>query len=90
MLDDLALFVTVVEAGSLSAAAQKMSLPAATLTRRLQKLEQQLGCRLLNRSARRIQVTREGRQYTSSAAPYCKPCSRLPRPWILPSIVWQV
>ncbi|MDW5416578.1 LysR family transcriptional regulator [Iodobacter sp. CM08] len=69
MLDDLALFVAVVEAGSLSAAAQKMSLPAATLTRRLQKLEQQLGCRLLSRSARRMQVTSEGRQYYEQCRP---------------------
>ncbi|MBY0446614.1 MAG: LysR family transcriptional regulator, partial [Burkholderiales bacterium] len=31
MLDDLALFVCIVEAGSLSAAAKKMDLPPATL-----------------------------------------------------------
>lgn len=43
MLDDLALFVSIVEAGSLHAAAVKEDLPAATVTRRLQKLESQLG-----------------------------------------------
>ena len=33
MLDALALFVTIVEAGSLSAAAERLDLPAATVTR---------------------------------------------------------
>ncbi|MCX7207795.1 MAG: LysR family transcriptional regulator [Proteobacteria bacterium] len=69
MLDDLALFVCIVEAGSLSAAAKKMDLPPATLTRRLQKLEQKLGCRLLNRSARRMQVSSEGQQYYEQCRP---------------------
>ena len=69
MLDDLALFVRIVEGGSLSAAAQTLAIPAATLTRRLQKLEQQLGCRLLSRSARRLQMTSEGRQYYEQCRP---------------------
>ena len=44
MLDDLALFATIVEAGSLRAAAERLALPAASVTRRLQSLERQLGC----------------------------------------------
>jgi LysR family transcriptional regulator AphB len=63
MLDDLALFVAIVEAGSLNAAAEKEGLPTATVTRRLQKLEAALGYRLLHRSARRTQPTAEGTQY---------------------------
>ena len=63
MLDDLALFVAIVEAGSLNAAAAAEELPAATVTRRLQKLESQLGYRLLHRSARRMQPPAEGWQY---------------------------
>ncbi|MGK5021484.1 LysR family transcriptional regulator [Janthinobacterium sp. LB2P10] len=69
MLDDLALFVAIVEAGSLHAAAVKEDLPAATVTRRLQKLEGQLGYRLLNRSARRLQPTAEGWQYYEQCRP---------------------
>ena len=69
MLDDLALFVAIVEAGSLHAAAVKEDLPAATVTRRLQKLESQLGYRLLNRSARRLQPTAEGWQYYEQCRP---------------------
>lgn len=69
MLDDLALFVAIVEAGSLNAAAEKEGLPTATVTRRLQKLEASLGYRLLYRSARRIQPTGEGMQYYEQCRP---------------------
>ncbi len=63
MLDNLVLFIRIIEAGSLQTAAEQLYLPASTLTRRLQKLEQQLGCRLLHRSARRNIPTHEGWQY---------------------------
>jgi len=69
MLDDLSLFVTIVEEGSLSAAAHKLDLPGATVTRRLRRLEDQLGCRLLSRSARRMQTTAEGAQYYEQCRP---------------------
>ncbi|CAM5186862.1 LysR family transcriptional regulator OS=Castellaniella sp OX=1955812 GN=EPN31_13830 PE=3 SV=1 [Castellaniella denitrificans] len=69
MLDALALFITIVEAGSLSAAAERLDLPAATVTRRLQALERELGCRLLHRSARRLQPTAEGLQYYEQCRP---------------------
>ncbi len=69
MLDDLALFVAIVEAGSLNAAAQKQALPTATVTRRLQKLEKALGYRLLHRSARGMQPTAEGWQYYEQCRP---------------------
>src|SRR3546814_6797653 len=63
MLDDLALFVAIVDDGSLQAAARRLDLPAATLTRRLQKLEARLGCQLLLRSARSLKPTPEGQLY---------------------------
>ncbi|WP_077523967.1 LysR family transcriptional regulator [Metapseudomonas resinovorans] len=69
MLDDLAFFVAIVEAGSLSAAAQQAGMPASTLTRRLQKLERSLGCRLLHRSARRMLPIAEGWQYYEQCRP---------------------
>jgi len=69
MLDDLALFIAIVEAGSLNAAAEKEGLPTATVTRRLQKLEAGLGYRLLHRSARRTMLTAEGTQYYEQCRP---------------------
>ncbi|MBM2885529.1 LysR family transcriptional regulator [Chromobacterium phragmitis] len=69
MLDDLDLFVAIVDAGSLRAAALRLEMPAPTLTRRLQALEARLGCKLLNRSARRMVPSNEGWQYYEQ----CKP-----------------
>lgn len=69
MLDDLALFVSIVESGSLNAAARKAGMPAATLTRRLQRLEAELGCRLLHRSARQLVPSSEGWQYYERCRP---------------------
>jgi len=67
--DDLALFVEIVEAGGLGAAADRLGLPAASVTRRLQRLEHALGCRLLHRTARRLQPTAEGQQYYEQCRP---------------------
>lgn len=69
MLDDLALFVSIVDHGSLQAAARHANLPPATLTRRLQKLEAMLGCQLLLRSARSLKPTPEGLQYYEQCRP---------------------
>ena len=68
MLDDIALFIQVVQQGSLSKAAQSMNLPGATVTRRLQKLEQQLGSQLLHRSARQCVLTQDGEVYYQAYA----------------------
>ncbi|MCZ4252316.1 helix-turn-helix domain-containing protein [Pseudoalteromonas shioyasakiensis] len=51
MIDDIALFIQIVKQGGLSNAAESLSLPTATVSRRLQRLEQRLGEQLLNRSA---------------------------------------
>jgi LysR family transcriptional regulator AphB len=69
MLDDLACFVAIVDAGSLQAAARRLGLPPATLTRRLQKLEQELGSQLLLRSARSLKPTPAGTQYYEQCRP---------------------
>ena len=69
MLDDMALFARIVEHGSLSAAARHAGMPPATVTRRLQQLEQALGCQLLHRSARRLLPTPEGLAYYERCRP---------------------
>ncbi len=69
MLDDLNLFVEIVESGSLNAAAQKLDMPPSTLTRRLQKLELTLGCKLLSRNTRQTKPTQEGWQYFEQCRP---------------------
>jgi DNA-binding transcriptional LysR family regulator len=53
-LNDLAISVQVVRAGSFSEAARRLRMPANMLSRRIDQLEGQLGTGLLHRSTRRI------------------------------------
>ena len=68
MLDDIALFVEVVNRGSLAAGAKQVKLPAATVTRRIQRLEAQLGVKLMHRSARKLVLTHDGEVYFQTYA----------------------
>lgn len=68
MLDDLALFVCIAQNRSLSAAARHLQLPAATVTRRLRKLEEEIGAQLIHRSARKFSLTSEGEAYYEAFA----------------------
>lgn len=56
-------FVRIVEAGSLTAAADALDTSAPSVVRQLAGLERQLGVRLLNRTTRRMALTDEGREY---------------------------
>ena len=56
------MFVAVVRAGSLSAAAAKTRVPLATLSRNVRKLEEELGVQLLERTARGTKLTDAGMQ----------------------------
>ncbi|MEC7118374.1 MAG: LysR family transcriptional regulator [Pseudomonadota bacterium] len=59
-LNDLAVFNAVVDAGSLSRAAQSLDLPKATVSRTLQRLENMLAVRLLHRTTRSMRLTEAG------------------------------
>jgi DNA-binding transcriptional LysR family regulator len=57
---DLQAFVAAVAAKSLSRAAAELGVPRATLGRRLARLEEQLGTRLLRRTTRSLTITDAG------------------------------
>ncbi|WP_281647037.1 LysR family transcriptional regulator [Parendozoicomonas sp. Alg238-R29] len=59
-LNAVKLFISVAEAGSLSAASRNLDLPVSTISRRIQALEKQLDTRLLERSTRKMQLTLSG------------------------------
>jgi len=61
--EEMQTFVQVVEAGSLSAAAERMDIAKSAVSRRLADLESRLGVQLLNRTTRRINLTDSGRQF---------------------------
>ncbi len=59
--EELTALVTVVDQGSFSAAAERMSLAKSAISRRVSELEKRLGVRLLNRTTRRLSLTNAGR-----------------------------
>jgi DNA-binding transcriptional LysR family regulator len=62
-IQDVEMFVAVVEAGSLSAAARRLARTQPTVSRQLAGLEARLGARLLERTTRRLRLTAAGRTY---------------------------
>lgn len=61
------MLVSSVEEGSLSAAARKMRIPVATLTRNVNDLEALVGTKLLVRTTRKLTLTDSGLEYVASA-----------------------
>ena len=65
---DVLAFVRVAETGSFARAAERMGLSKPVLSRRVARLEEQLGARLLTRTARGAQPTEIGESYYARAA----------------------
>ena len=62
-MDELEVFVTVVEEQGFSAAAKRLNSTPAAVSRRVKALEQRLGVRLLQRTTRKVQLTDYGERY---------------------------
>ncbi len=62
-LNDLRFFVEVSDARSFTAAARKLAVPKSTVSRALQRLEERLGVRLVERTTRRVALTEVGELY---------------------------
>ncbi|MCC4266136.1 LysR family transcriptional regulator [Oceanimonas baumannii] len=62
------MFVTVVKAGSLSAAASRLGIPLPTLSRRIRELERALKVQLLERSVRGTHLTEAGDRFYQHAS----------------------
>ncbi|MDJ1157062.1 LysR family transcriptional regulator [Chelatococcus sp. SYSU_G07232] len=60
LLENMRIFVRVVDLGSLSAAGRQVRMSPAVVSHRMQQLEQHLGVRLLNRTTRQVQPTEHG------------------------------
>lgn len=65
----MALFVKIVESGSLSAAGRLLGLPKATISRQLALMKQRMGAPLLLRSTRALTLTDAGRRYFERVRP---------------------
>jgi DNA-binding transcriptional LysR family regulator len=69
-LDGIAAFARVVDSGSFSAAAQRLRISKSAVSAHVQRLEERLGIRLLNRTTRRLSLTEAG-------AAYYRHCARI-------------
>jgi DNA-binding transcriptional LysR family regulator len=67
ILDNLALFLRIVEKGGLAAAGRELGLSAASVSERLVALERYYGAALLHRTTRAISLTDEGRLLVEGA-----------------------
>jgi DNA-binding transcriptional LysR family regulator len=66
-LEAMSLLLSVVEAGSLSAAGRKLGVPLPTVSRKISDLEAHLKTRLLTRSTRKLALTDSGAAYVAAA-----------------------
>lgn len=64
----MSVFVTVIECGSMQAAAEKLAMTPSAVTQTIQKLEQQLNIKLLNRTTRKLALTEAGEAFYEHAA----------------------
>lgn len=62
-LNDLVIFARVVDEGGFSAAGRQLGLPKSNVSRRIARLEDRLGVRLLERTTRRVHTTEIGEVY---------------------------
>ena len=65
--EEMRTFVRIVEAGSISQAAEQLGIAKSGVSRRLTDLEGRLGVRLINRTTRRSSLTEAGRSYYAGA-----------------------
>ncbi|PVX71464.1 LysR family transcriptional regulator [Paraburkholderia unamae] len=66
-LDELQAFATVVDSGSITAAAQQLDLTVSATSRTLARLEEKLKTTLLRRTTRRLELTEEGKAFLQNA-----------------------
>ncbi|HTH62099.1 MAG TPA: LysR family transcriptional regulator [Paraburkholderia sp.] len=66
-LNRLVIFVQVVKAGSLTAAAARLGLAKTMVSTHMQRLESEVGVNLLTRTTRRLSLTEAGRRFYEAA-----------------------
>lgn len=67
-LAEMQALVAVVDAGTISAAAEHLGLAKSAVSKRLSDLEKRLGARLLNRTTRRLSLTEAGAEFHARCA----------------------
>jgi DNA-binding transcriptional LysR family regulator len=68
-LNDIAVFVRVIELAGFARAARELGVPTSTVSRAVARLEESLGTRLVHRNTRSVTATSEGRSFYASVSP---------------------
>lgn len=68
LLASMRMYVAVVDGGSFAAAADRLGVSRAMVSKQVQKLEEHLGTRLMNRTTRRLSMTETGRAFHERSA----------------------
>ncbi|QBE65821.1 LysR family transcriptional regulator [Pseudoduganella lutea] len=66
-LEEVGVFLAIVDTGSMTAAADRLGQPVSTVSRLLARLEGKLGTALLRRTTRRLDLTDEGSAFVPDA-----------------------
>jgi len=77
-LNDVRLFLRVVETNSFTAAAETLGIQKSTISRRIGQLEDDLGVRLLQRTTRKLKLTDEGQELFERCRPLIDELEQLP------------
>ncbi|MBP0583047.1 LysR family transcriptional regulator [Labrys sp. LIt4] len=70
LLSGVGVLLAVVEAGSFARAGEAMGLTQPAVSRAVARLEERVGIRIFNRTARAISLTDEGRRFYEAVAPH--------------------
>lgn len=68
LLASMKMYVAVIDGGSFAAAASRLDVSRAMVSKQVQKLEEHLGTRLMNRTTRRLSMTETGRAFYERSA----------------------
>lgn len=68
-LNDVAIFVRVVEHAGFAKAARELGVPTSTVSRAVSRLEETLDARLVHRNTRNVTPTSEGRAFYAAVSP---------------------
>lgn len=77
----LSSFLTIAEVGKLAVAAEQLHLTVSALSHQMRELEARMGCTLLRRHARGVELTVEGRQLYDAVVPHLRGLQQALRAW---------
>ena len=66
-LDELRVFIAVVDSGSITRAAERLAMTNSATSRTLARLEHKLDTTLIRRTTRRLELTEEGQDFLDRA-----------------------